>query len=107
MHEDAAFAQQGARFAYAAAGLEQLLTLVAEADVETFRRMRRHPFFYHVGKVVHVDDDVRRSGLTEFFQLVLQQGLSGHFHQRLGHTVREGLESGAEPCGKDHRLHRS
>ena len=52
-----------------------------------------------------IDDDVVIAGCHELGDHVVQQWLTAHGHERLGHRVRDGFQADAEPRGKDHRFH--
>lgn len=91
----------------AATSLEELTTLVGDAEGHciTLHLGSMAPEVDHVGKVMDVDDQIVESCSGQLLRDMLDERLAGNVHQGLRHGVGEGLESGAEPCGKYHGLH--
>src|ERR1017187_7520775 len=53
-----------------------------------------------------IDDNFTYSEKTQSAESNLQQGATGHSHQRLGAGIGERTQACAQSSGQDHRLHR-
>src|ERR1035441_4883438 len=61
---------------------------------------------HHVRKVMHVDDHLANTKLTQAGERDLQQGAAFDLHQCLGAFVGDRTQSRAQACCQHHRLHR-
>lgn len=84
---------------------EKQLAFVGKMDVEPLKFCCLAPLLDHVGKMMHIDDDVTEASAGQLVENMLQQRFASNGHQGLGHGVGEGLESRAETGSKDHGFH--
>ena len=88
----------------AAAGLQQLLRLIRNLNVYTVI-VGGQILPDLGGEVVHIDHQMVITCCAQFHYHVMQQRLSTHGHQGLGHGIGDGLQAGSQTSRKDHRLH--
>ena len=91
--------------AYAATGVKELLALIADADVESKVVVGIEIVNDLSGKMVDVDHKARDTGIAQFEDYALEQGLTANLHHSFWHVVGEGLEACAQACCENHCLH--
>ena len=86
----------------AAARLQEFLAFVREEDAEAHGILLA-PLLDHIGKMVHINDNIGEARSLQFLELVFEQRLSTYRHQSLWHSVRQRLEPCAQSCCEYHR----
>ena len=85
--------------------VQQLRTLVADADCHPLDGMPGHVVDYQLSKVVHIDDHFGVSASRQLVQHMRQHGFTLYFNQCLRTVVRQRFEPCAKACCKYQCFH--
>ena len=83
--------------------LEQLLSLVAESHQRSIVLLG-YIVENLLGEMVHVDHKPGVAKIHQTPDVAIEQRSTSYWHQRLGHSVCEGFQSGADSGSKYHGL---
>ena len=105
MNKDRAFwVEEGSCSLYSATCLEQLLTLVADADVKAKAVVGFDVILYLVGKVMHVDNDSLKASSLQFHHHMPEKRLATNLHECLGHSVGKRFQTRSQTSSEYHCL---
>ena len=105
MREERLAFEQRHRLGDRAAGVEDRVAFVADADFDVLARLQmRHEL---VGQIVHVDDDEIHAVLDKAVDRIVDQRLALQLDQRLRTRRGQRRHARAEPRGQDHCLPRT
>lgn len=75
--------------------IEQSVTLVAHADVDTEVLVGIEELDDLFAEVMHIDDDMLEACCLQLQDVMFQQGATVHLHQRLGSVIGQGAQTRA------------